>query len=46
VRELTVLGTLAGICLGRAWWYDEGMFATLFAAEAAWAGVETVHLSQ
>ena len=46
VRELTVLCMLAGICLGLAWWYDEGMFATLFAAEAAWAGVEAVYLSQ
>jgi hypothetical protein len=46
VRELTILGMLACICLGLAWWYDEGMFATLFAVEAAWAAVEAVYLSQ
>jgi hypothetical protein len=39
-------GAVPDICLGLAWWYDEGMFATLFAAEAAWAGVEAVYLSQ
>jgi hypothetical protein len=46
VRELTILGGLACICLVLAWWYDERMFATLFAVEAAWAGVEAVYLSQ
>jgi hypothetical protein len=46
VRELTILGGLACICLGLALLYDERMFSTLFAAEAAWAAVEAVYLSQ
>jgi hypothetical protein len=40
IQELAFLGVLAGVCLGLAWAYDEGMFATLFAVEAAWAATE------
>jgi hypothetical protein len=40
IRELALLGVLACVCLGLAWAYDQGMFATLFAVEAAWAATE------
>jgi len=40
IRELAVLFVLACICLGLAWLYDEEIFATVFAAEAAWAATE------
>jgi hypothetical protein len=46
VRELAILGMLACFGLGLAWAYDEGMFAAVFAAEAAWAGIEAIYLSK
>ena len=45
IRELASLGVLACVCLGLAWAYDEGMFATVFAVEAVWAGIEAIYLS-
>jgi hypothetical protein len=46
VRELVILSVLACVCLGFSWLYDEGMFAAVFAAEAAWAAVEAVSRRQ
>jgi hypothetical protein len=41
IPELAFLSVLACVCLGLAWAYDEGMFATVFAVEAGWAVTET-----
>jgi hypothetical protein len=38
--ELAVLGLLACVGLGLASAHDEGMFAMVFAVEAAWAAAE------
>jgi hypothetical protein len=40
IRELAVLGLLACVGLGLASAHDEGMFAMVFAVEAAWAATE------
>jgi len=40
IQELAVLSVLASMCVGLSWVYDEWMFATVFAAEAAWAAIE------
>jgi hypothetical protein len=45
VRELTLLTTLACLCLGLAWAYEADYFALVFAVEAALAGVEAVRRS-
>jgi hypothetical protein len=45
VRELALLSVLACVCLGLTWAYDEGMYATVFAVEAAWAATEAAYLS-
>jgi hypothetical protein len=45
IRELALLAVLACLCLGATMALDEGMFAAVFAAEAAWAAVEAVYLS-
>jgi hypothetical protein len=42
VRELAVLMMLACVGVGFASALDEGIFAAVFAAEAAWAGIETI----
>jgi hypothetical protein len=44
-RELTLLTTLACLCLGLAWAYEADFFAMAFAAEAALAGVEAFRRS-
>jgi hypothetical protein len=45
LQELALLGVLACLGLGFAWAQDEGIFAAVFAAEAAWAAVEAAYLS-
>ena len=45
VRELTLLTTLACVCLGLAWAYEADYFAMFFAVAAAFAGVEAVRRS-
>jgi hypothetical protein len=40
IQKLTVLSVFASICVGLSWFYDEWMFAAVFAAEAAWAATE------
>jgi hypothetical protein len=45
IRELALLTMFACLCLGVAWAQDKGMFAVVFAAEAAWAALEAVYLT-
>jgi hypothetical protein len=40
IQEMAFLSVLACVCLGLTWAYDEEMFATVFAVEAAWAATE------
>jgi hypothetical protein len=46
LQELALLAALACLGLGLAWARDEGMFAAVFAGEAAWAVLEAVYLSK
>ena len=45
IRELVLLTMTASVCAWCALSVDEGMFALVFAVEAAWAGVEAAFLS-
>lgn len=45
ILELMLLAMLACLCLLFAWASDERMFAAVFAAEAACAGIEAVYLA-
>jgi hypothetical protein len=38
-RELMLIGLLAFLCLGFAWAADDGLFAAVFAIEAAVCGL-------
>jgi hypothetical protein len=42
-RELMLIGLLAFLCLGFAWTVDDGLFAAVFAIEAAVAGCESLY---
>jgi hypothetical protein len=46
LQELALLGALACLGLGFAWGRDEGVFAAVFALEAAWAVIEAFDLSK
>jgi hypothetical protein len=45
LQELALLAGLACFGLGLAWARDDGLFAAVFAVEAAWAVVEASYLS-
>ena len=45
VWQLTLLTTLACVCLGLAWAYEADFFAMIFAGEAAFAGIEAIRRS-